>query len=71
MSGKPKPGDIQKRLGAIAKRRNQIVHEADVIAKTRVRAARIRPIEASRIRGDIKWLDEFVRATDIVVTTNV
>lgn len=62
MPGNPNKDQIIQRIRTISKRRNQIVHEADLIVKTKPKKVRVREIKRSEVVADIEWLRTFVRA---------
>ena len=67
MAGKPTSKDVQSRLNGIARRRNQIVHEADLIRRTRGQTFKAREISADEARTDVAWICKFVDALEVVV----
>lgn len=58
--------DIKTRLNALAHRRNQIVHEGDLVRLVRPRSVRVSDIERSRVRDDLAWIRRFVAALAVV-----
>ncbi len=56
------PEDLQKKLRIIADRRNQIVHEADIILKTKAKEITIRKISFSDASDYVAWIKKFVDA---------
>ena len=66
MSGVQTKGQIQDRLTEIAKRRNQIVHESDLILKTKAKQISQREITHSEASDAVKWIKDFVEALDSV-----
>ena len=66
MPGTPSPGDVQEELTKIAKRRNQIVHESDLILKTSAKAISQRDITRSDAQNAVEWISSFVEALDAV-----
>ncbi len=57
---------VKERLQGIAIRRNQIVHEADLIRKTKAKKHTLRDISASDVKKDIEWIKSFITAADSV-----
>jgi len=68
MSSKPQPGEVQESLRRITNRRHQIVHEADLILKTKARKISVREIKYSVARDAVDWIKEFVGAIHTVTT---
>jgi hypothetical protein len=62
------PGDIQNELREIVQRRNQIVHEADIELQQRAREIKLRDINRSDAEQAITFIEEFIGATDHIVT---
>ena len=58
--------EIISKLDKIAKRRNQIVHEADVPPMLKPRKINLREISRKEIEEDIKFIKEFVSAIEKV-----
>ena len=67
MPGKPAKGEITTTLRKISARRNQIVHEADIIVSTRAPGTRTRPIKMQVTKTWVEWTGIFVRAADLVI----
>lgn len=66
MPNNPSPGDVQDELTKIAKRRNQIVHESDLILKTSAKEISQRDITRADAENAINWVTSFVQALDEV-----
>lgn len=66
MAGNPPRGEVQPTLDRIARRRHRIVHEADLIVKSRAKP-RLRDIDYATAEIDVLWIEEFVEAIDRVV----
>ena len=62
--------EIQKRLDKIAKRRNQIVHEADVPRKIKTKKIIFRKIKKNAVGLDLAWIEKFVGAIESVCKDN-
>lgn len=71
MQGQPSKGDVIERLKGIAERRDQIVHEADFVRKTRAKQVTLRDIRYDGVREDLIWMDQLVRAIDGVVASSL
>ena len=52
-------------------RRNQIVHESDLVRRTKAKQLTLREISASQTREWISWTREFVAALDRVIETTI
>ena len=63
-----KSGDVQESLRKIATRRNQIVHEADVISQQRAREVKLRDITKPDAEHALTFIETFVSAFDALVT---
>lgn len=70
MSGYSKAGDVQESLRKIATRRNQIVHEADVITQQRAREIKLRDITKPEAENIVTFIETLVKAFDELVTEN-
>ena len=70
MPGKPANGEVIKMLRKIAQRRNQIVHEADLIRTRRADAA-LRDISHSDAVAWVEWMEGFGSAIQEVVDQSV
>lgn len=68
MPGKPAKGDVINKLRKIADRRNQIVHEADVIRQTKARKHTSRDMTEKEARNFVAWIKDLVAAIDAVVS---
>ena len=71
MPSKPAAGAVTDRLKEIADRRNQIVHEADIVLKTKAKQITVRGIGADETRDAVKWVRDLVIAIDGVVADAV
>lgn len=67
MSPEMEPSEIRKRLDAIVRRRNQIVHEGDYERKERPRKAKTTPMSASQAAADIDFIAQLVDAIHAVI----
>jgi len=63
-------GDVQASLKKITKRRNQIVHEADVITQQKARKVKLRDISKSEAENAVSFIKSLVLAFDELVTEN-
>jgi hypothetical protein len=54
-------------LNKIAKRRNQIVHEADLVRKIKGKKITLREIKYSDTKNDIEFLEKFVESVDEII----
>ncbi len=66
MPGLPAKGDVQKQLTKIARRRNKIVHEADVVRKISARNITQNKVERKEAIDMVSWVKDFVYAMDNV-----
>lgn len=71
MPNSPSTGDVQGTLTEITKRRNQIVHEADLVRKTKSRKASLRDITREQAAEWVDWIDEFTQAIQTVVEAEI
>ena len=71
MPGGVSGGDVKASLRGIAARRNQIVHEADIIRKTKAKQITLRDISEVEAREALEWIELFVQAIDKVVVLSV
>lgn len=69
LAGSPTPEVVKNRLREIVDRRNQVVHEADVIRKTKAKRTTLRDISEKHARDAVKWIKEFATAVEKVVAT--
>lgn len=70
LSDKPIKGDVQKKLKEITTRRNQIVHEADLIRKTSAKKITVREIDLDTTKEYVSWIRAFVSAiNDVAMET--
>ncbi len=58
-------------LREIAQRRNQIVHEADIVRKAKTKTITMRDISIKTASAWADWMRSFVAATDSVVASTV
>ena len=66
MPGTPTKGEVQKQLTKVARRRNKIVHEADIVRKISAKAITQNKIERAEAHDSVMWVNDFVKAMDIV-----
>lgn len=66
MSGKPKKGEVQSKLTEVARRRNKIVHEGDIVRKIAAKNISQNPISHTESLEMITWVKDFVYAMDKV-----
>lgn len=71
MPGEPKKDAVIRTLREIAQRRNQIVHEADIIRKAKAKTTTMRDISAKNALEWANWMRSFVAAVDSVVANAV
>lgn len=57
-----------KQLNDSVKRRNKIVHEADIVLKTKAKRIDKRPIAKKEVEDAVKFIRDFVEASDIVIS---
>ena len=67
MPNRTKSIDIQNKLREIAIRRNQIVHESDVILKTSAKEIASRDIKRTDVQESLDYICSFISAVEIVV----
>lgn len=67
MTGKPAKGDVVASLRGIAIRRNQIVHEADLVRKVRDARPSLRDISHADAKRSVMWMKDFVAAIEQIV----
>lgn len=60
-------GEVQDELRAVTRRRNQIVHEADLIIQERPRDTKLRDIGRSEAENAVNFVEEFVLGFDRLV----
>ncbi len=70
MPGNANRGKIQNKLSEITKRRNQIVHESDIILKTKAKVISQREIKYNISKDYVEWICDFVNAFDLVVSND-
>lgn len=61
--------EIQARLGALAGRRNQVVHEGDLQRQSRPQNVRRESVDPVEVERDLLWLRSLVAAIDAVLAT--
>ncbi len=64
MPGNPKRGEVQNQLKKVARRRNKIVHEADVVRRIRAKSITQNSIDRSEAFEMVNWVQDFVHAMD-------
>jgi restriction system protein len=73
VAGKISGGSTSERvtasLRALARRRNQIVHEADLIRKTKAKKTTLRDITEKEAADWINWTEQFIAAVHATVST--
>ena len=67
MPSRPSREDVINRLKRIADRRNQIVHEADVVLRTKAQQINLRDIRAAETQDAVDWIKQLAAAIDEVV----
>lgn len=70
MPGAPEKREVQAKLRGIATRRNQIVHEADLVRTNRHQPS-LRPISHSDATEWVEWMEDFGTTVDDVVRASV
>jgi hypothetical protein len=71
MPGALRKADVKENLRQIADRRNQIVHEADLVRKARAKSTTMREITLNTALNWASWMQDFVTAVDAVVASTV
>lgn len=71
MPGTPDKQEVIKKLQDIVKRRNQIVHEADIHRKTKAKKITLRDISKDTADDWYEWTRQLVAAIDVVVESTV
>lgn len=71
MRGSPKKEEVIRTLREIAQRRNQIVHEADIVRKAKSKMITMREISAKDAVAWTSWMRDFVDAIDSVVAKSI
>lgn len=66
VTGSPKP--LHDRLHAIVHRRNQIVHEADLVHKIKSEVPTLRELTNEEAAGHVAWMRQLGKAIERVVT---
>ena len=69
MPNKPEGKNVKKRLSEITKRRNEIVHEADLILKAKGKKLTLRDIDRNYAQSAKDWMQSFVEAIHIICKT--
>ena len=64
ISEQPDKNNVISKLKSISKRRNQIVHEADIVLKTKAKKISLREITRKQTGEDVEWIKEFVNAIE-------
>ncbi|GAA3539023.1 hypothetical protein [Nocardioides daeguensis] len=59
--------DIESRLNQLSHRRNQVVHEGDLMRQAKPRAIRHNDLEAAKVADDLLWIRRFLTAVDSMV----
>lgn len=67
MAGNPAKAVVIEKLRLIVERRNQIVHEADLVRKTKAKCLTLREIRLKDVKDWIDWMDQLGGAIDQVV----
>lgn len=67
MPGSPPKADVEATLREITYRRNRIVHEADLIQRTRHSRFKLREIGAAEAANWVSWMSDFVGAIDAFI----
>ena len=71
MPGNQTDKKVRARLAKIARRRNKIVHEADVHLSSRRKEVSIREISYKTSKGDVAWIRKLVVAIDAVAAAEL
>jgi hypothetical protein len=71
MPGAPAKDAVIEQLRIIAARRNQVVHEADIVKKAKAKSITMRGINAATAAEWVRWMRDFVEAVDSVVSDTV
>jgi hypothetical protein len=58
---------VRRRLDQIVHRRNQIVHEGDMMRSPKPRDVKLHDITSGKTRADLEWLRSLVQAMDRVI----
>ena len=58
---------IESRLNGLVHRRNQIVHEGDIMRMSRPRAIRHNPVDHAEVSAEIDWVERLLAAMQTVV----
>ena len=56
--------DIEDKLNQIVFRRNQIVHEGDIMRSSRPQKLKYNKIDHSKIKDDVEWLNLLINSID-------
>ena len=70
MPGQLSKKDVIDKLNSISRRRNQIVHEADLPRTIRSRGTKFRDIKLKYAENTLEWMSQFVAAIDQVASEN-
>jgi len=62
-----RPSDIKKKLDALVYRRNQIVHEGDIIRASRPQHLKYNDIHHGAVAKQVKWVNTVLSAIEAVV----
>jgi hypothetical protein len=71
MQGPPPRAEVIDQLRRIADRRNQIVHEADLIRKTKAKQVTLRDISHRDAGSWVDWIRQFVDAMEATVQSSM
>lgn len=71
MPGRPAKKDVISMLTGIAQRRNQIVHEADILLKAKAKTVSMREISLKDASNWASWIRDLVCAIDSVIATTI
>lgn len=58
---------IESRLNGLVHRRNQIVHEGDIMRMSRPRAIRHNPVDHAEVSAEIDWVEHLLASMQTVV----
>jgi len=64
------PGEVQNKLKKVARRRNKIVHEADIVRKISAKRISQNQIDRTEARELVAWVKKFVTAMDDLFNDN-
>lgn len=71
MNGPPQKEEVIDTLRKITARRNEIVHEADLVRKIKAKKLTLQAIDRDEAAESIDWMKEFVRAVDQVIISHL